>query len=63
VDIKAEKRSRINFYAKKEKANLKKLASLDLLMLLVPEVGIEPTWTQGPEDFESDAPICLPSIG
>ncbi|VBB46083.1 hypothetical protein TRIP_B40018 [uncultured Desulfatiglans sp.] len=25
------------------------------LFLLVPEVGIEPTWTQGPLDFESSA--------
>jgi hypothetical protein len=25
------------------------------LILLVPEVGIEPTRTQGPEDFESSA--------
>lgn len=29
----------------------------------MPEVGIEPTRTRGPEDFESDAQICLPSIG
>ena|GEM_PF-4880652 len=32
-----------------------KMSSRDLLMVLVPEVGIEPTWTRGPEDFESSA--------
>ena len=52
---KGRKEEQNQFLCKKGKANLKKLASLDLLMLLVPEVGIEPTRTRGPEDFESSA--------
>jgi hypothetical protein len=51
---KSRKEEQNQFLCKKEKTNLKKLASLDVLMLLVPEVGIEPTRARGPEDFETE---------
>ncbi len=30
--------------------------SPETLIIMVPEVGIEPTWTRGPGDFESPVP-------
>ena len=34
----------------------------NLLKLLVPEVGIEPTWALGPRDFETVQPKLCPSL-
>ena len=39
----------------KNRKGVKALIGFNPLNLLVPEVGIEPTWSRGPGDFESPA--------